>query len=80
MIGKIIKLICEIVIFAGVLWRFSGDWQFSLSQQFDAATFILQIIIVLLSSFALAFAVVELIREIRQRRREKEENRIGPDL
>lgn len=80
MIGKIIKLICEIVIFVGVLWRFSSKWQLFLIQQFDEAAFVLEIVIILLSSFALTSAVIELIREIRQRRREKEENRIGPDL
>ena len=80
MFGKIFKLICEIVIFAGVLWRFSGDWRFFLLQQFDEATFILQVVVIMISSFALASAVVALVREIQQRRREKEENRIGPDL
>ena len=78
MIGKIVKVICEIVIFAGVLWNLRNDWVFY--QYFDLPILIINIIIIMISSGALTLAIVELIREIRQRRREKEENRIGPDL
>jgi len=80
MAGKIVKFVCELIVFACVLWRFSGDWQYYLSQHLGKSTFILQIVVILLSSFALVSAVLEIVREIQQRRREKEENRIGPDL
>ena len=80
MLGKIIKLLCNIAIFAGVMWRFGCDWRFSLSQQFDEAAFIMHIAIIMISSFALSSSVVEIVRELQKRHREKEENRIGPDL
>jgi len=80
MAGKIVKFVCELIVFACVLWRFSADWPLFFLQQFDEAAFILQIVVIMISSFALVSAVLEIVREIQQRRREKEENRIGPDL
>lgn len=80
MVGKIVKLISEIIFFAGILWRFSDAWQINQIQYLDATTIVLQVIIIMLSAAVLTSAVVQLIREIRQRRREREENRVGPDL
>ena len=79
MAGKIFCLICDILVLAGLLLRFGNVWSAGQPSP-DPVGLLPQIILIMAAAFALTKTLTNLVRTVRQKRREREENRIGPDL
>ena len=79
MAGKIFCLVCDILVLAVLLLRFGNVWSAGQPSP-DLAGLLPQIILIMAAAFALTKTLTNLVRTVRQKRREREENRIGPDL
>ena len=79
MAGKIFCLVCDILVLAVLLLRFGNVWSAG-QPDLSPAGLLPQIILIMAAAFALTKTLTNLVRTVRQKRREREENRIGPDL